>query len=108
VTTKRQRYNELVAKRKTCCECIGLSNPAESQLRQFDSDQIGPWSRLHGDLNAQLMIVGQDWGGVTFPTRQGILLMHTRCDCRKFLGMMRMEFAQIPDENVVQLPVEAL
>jgi len=66
MTSKQQRYNKLVAKRKTCRECIGLSNPAELELLQFDSDQIGPWSRLHGDLNAQLMIVGQDWGDVRY------------------------------------------
>ncbi|MFM7039149.1 MAG: hypothetical protein ACKO2L_15670 [Planctomycetaceae bacterium] len=35
-------------------------------MRQFDSEEIGPWSRLHGDLDAQLMIVGQDWGGVKY------------------------------------------
>ena len=66
MTSKQQQYNKLVAKRKTCRECRGLSNPAERKLLQFDSDQIGPWSRLHGDLNAQLMIVGQDWGDVRY------------------------------------------
>ena len=64
--TKQQRYDALVEKRKACRLCVGLSNPAEAKLRRFDSDQIGPWSRLHGDLNAQLLIVGQDWGGVKY------------------------------------------
>ena len=64
--TKQQRYDALVEKRKACRLCVGLSNPAEAKLRRFDSDQIGPWSRLHGDLNFQLLIVGQDWGGVKY------------------------------------------
>ncbi len=64
--TKQQQYNALVEKRKACRLCVGLSNPAEPTLRRFDSDQIGPWTRLHGDLDAQLLIVGQDWGGVKY------------------------------------------
>ena len=64
--SKQEQYNLLVAKRKTCRLCVGLCNPAEPKLQHFDSDQIGPWSRLHGDLNAQLMIVGQDWGDVIY------------------------------------------
>jgi uracil-DNA glycosylase family 4 len=64
--TKQQQYNTLVEKRKACRLCVGLRNPAEPSLRHFDSDQIGPWSRLHGDLDAQLLIVGQDWGGVKY------------------------------------------
>src|SRR6185369_10886928 len=27
-----------------------------------DSDQIGPWSLWQGNLDAKLMIIGQDWG----------------------------------------------
>ena len=64
--SKQQRYDALVEQRKACRLCAGLSNPAEAKLQHFDSDQIGPWSRLHGDLNAQLLIVGQDWGGVKY------------------------------------------
>ena len=64
--TKQLRYNALVEKRKACRLCVGLSNPADPTLRRFDSTQIGPWSRLHGDLDAQLLIVGQDWGGVKY------------------------------------------
>jgi len=64
--TKQDRYNSLVEKRKACRLCTGLSNPAEPKLRRFDSDQIGPWSRLHGDLDSELLIVGQDWGDVRY------------------------------------------
>ncbi len=66
MATKRERYNLLVEQRKACRLCKGLSNPALRALRQFDSDEIGPWTRLHGDLNAKLMIVGQDWADVDY------------------------------------------
>jgi DNA polymerase len=63
---KRDRYLALVAERKACGVCAGLRNPASPELATFDSDAIGPWSRLHGDLEAHLMIVGQDWGDVDY------------------------------------------
>jgi len=62
-SNKQRQYNELVQSRKQCRACAGLKNPACRGFNKFDSDEIGPWSRLHGDLNAKLMIVGQDWGG---------------------------------------------
>jgi len=64
--SKAEQYGKLVVSRKICRACIGVRNPADAELAEFDSDQIGPWSRLHGDLNADLMIVGQDWAGVSY------------------------------------------
>jgi len=69
MTSKRKQYDALVTRRKKCRQCIGLSNPAFGRFRRFDSAQIGSWSRLHGDLNAQLMVVGQDWGDVDYYVR---------------------------------------
>lgn len=63
---KSQAYAQLVADRKKCRRCVGLRNAASRSLAKFDSDEIGPWSRLHGDLNAELMIIGQDWGTVDY------------------------------------------
>ena len=45
-----------------CQLCEGLHNPADNDLATLDSNEIGPWSRLHGDLNAKIMVVDQDWG----------------------------------------------
>jgi DNA polymerase len=70
--SKQEQYSALVAKRKDCRDCagLGLHNPAESDLREFDSDdEIGPWTRLDGDLDARLMVVGQDWGDVGYYTQ---------------------------------------
>ena len=86
---KQQRYSALVEKRKACRLCVGLSNPAERTLRRFDSDQIGPWSRLHGDLDAELLIVGQDWGGVKYYNdNEGLdkLANPTMCNLEKLLN----------------------
>jgi DNA polymerase len=66
--TKREQYAALVAERKRCRLCVGLHNPADIELAAFDSDDIGPWSRLHGDLDARLLIIGQDWGDVRYYT----------------------------------------
>ena len=51
--------------------CVGLCNPSAKELRHFDSDEIGPWTRLHGDLNASLMVIGQDWGDVDYFVSNG-------------------------------------
>lgn len=66
VTTKLVAYHELVSCRGDCRACVGLRNPAEPDLAAHDSPQIGPWTRLLGDLDAPLMIVGQDWGDVRY------------------------------------------
>jgi DNA polymerase len=63
---RKSQYRGLVAMRKKCRLCKDLSNPGEGHLACFDSNHIGPWSRLHGDLKAKLMIVGQDWGDVDY------------------------------------------
>jgi DNA polymerase len=67
--SKRKQYDALVARRKKCRRCVGLSNPAFGRFCRFDSTEIGPWSRLHGDLDAQLMVFGQDWGDVDYYVR---------------------------------------
>jgi DNA polymerase len=59
-------YAALVARRKACRACVGLTNPSALDAGVFDSDQIGPWSRWQGSLSAELMIVGQDWGDTRY------------------------------------------
>jgi len=65
---RQDAYHSLVAKRKTCriCSESGLTNPTCVEGGIYDSDQIGPWSRWQGNLNAEIMVVGQDWGGFKF------------------------------------------
>ena len=61
-SNKNIAYRLLVQSRKICRLCKGLTNPAEYDNGIYDSDHIGPWSRWQGNLNTQLMIIGQDWG----------------------------------------------
>ena len=66
-------YAELVARRKACRACTGLTNPSAVDDGAFDSDHIGPWSRWQGRLSADLMLVGQDWGDTRYFRRyQGL------------------------------------
>jgi DNA polymerase len=62
--SKIAEYKCLVDERKVCNRCLhlGLTNPARFEGGRFDSAQIGPWSLWQGNLNAPLMVVGQDWG----------------------------------------------
>jgi uracil-DNA glycosylase len=55
-------YAALVRACKGCRACTGLINAAECGNGFHDSDHIGPWSLWQGNLNADLLIVGQDWG----------------------------------------------
>lgn len=85
---KKQQYLELVEKRKACRLCVGLTNPADTALCIYDSKEIGPWSRLHGDLDAEVMVIGQDWGDVRyFNENQGLdkLDNPTMCNLEKLL-----------------------
>ena len=63
---KIDAYSSLVEKRKSCQECGDLCNPATVISGKYDSEQIGPWSLWQADLNAELLIVGQDWGDISY------------------------------------------
>lgn len=66
------RYKRLVSARKACRRCDGLVNASVLRRGKFDSDEIGPWTRWLGDLNARVMVVGQDWGDQrAFEKQQG-------------------------------------
>jgi uracil-DNA glycosylase family 4 len=59
---KTLAYDRLVESRGKCHLCKGLCNPAKVKgYDKFDTE-IGPWSKWQGNLDADLMIVGQDWG----------------------------------------------
>ena len=67
--TKAEPYAELVATRRTCHRCAGLTNPADLLEGRFDSAHVGPWSLWQGNLHAALMVVGQDWGDTAYFVR---------------------------------------
>ncbi len=59
-------YEELVARRKACHLCEGLTNPADGPYAQYDSDEIGAWSLWQGNRKSRVMVVGQDWGDTSY------------------------------------------
>ena len=65
-TSKKAAYAALVERRKACRACCGLTNPSVVQGGQWDSEHIGPWSLWLGDLDAEIMVVAQDWGDVDY------------------------------------------
>lgn len=60
--SQQEQYAKLVQLRKQCNICQGLINPSAYGKAQYDSLQIGPWSRWQGNLQTNLMIIAQDWG----------------------------------------------
>jgi uracil-DNA glycosylase len=67
---KIAEYATLVAARKVCHLCRGLTNPVDVDGGRLDSNQIGAWSLWQGNLHASLMVVGQDWGDTGYFVRQ--------------------------------------
>lgn len=63
---KVKTYQALVKSRKFCHTCSGLTNPIDCANGAFDSDHLSPWTKWQGNLNAELMIVGQDWGDLAY------------------------------------------
>lgn len=64
MTSKKTQYNQLILSRKSCSECKGLVNPSRIENGSFDSVEIGPWTRWQGNLDADVMLIAQDWGHV--------------------------------------------
>ncbi len=61
---KHVSYAELVARRKACRACAQLTNPAVINQGDLDSDRIGPYSRWQGNLDAELLVVAQDFSDI--------------------------------------------
>ena len=61
-TGRMASYLALVARRRAHRFPRGLLNPAGIQGGRWDSDHLGPWSCWQGALDAEVVVVGQDWG----------------------------------------------
>ena len=55
---KVKRYTELVQKRKNFIFQSELVNPSESK---FDNNEIEPWASWQNDLNADIVVIGQEF-----------------------------------------------
>jgi uracil-DNA glycosylase family 4 len=67
---KKAEYDALVQARRLCRACVELVNPSVCQGGAFDSDAIGAWSNWQGNLDALVMVIGQDWGDVAWFLRE--------------------------------------
>jgi uracil-DNA glycosylase len=64
VTSKRERYAKLVNDRRNCKQCSDVVNQSACAEGEYDkAAHIGPWSDWQGNLDADTMIIGQEWGG---------------------------------------------
>jgi uracil-DNA glycosylase family 4 len=100
---KLERYKELVARRKACRACPELTNPSDYMGGVFDSDHIGPWSLWHGDLDAKLVVVGQDWGDdAYFEKHEGHDLDKTPTNATLRELLESIEFKVNPASGVTQ------
>src|SRR5438046_137572 len=87
--SKQAEYATLVAGRKTCHACSGLVNPSDYAAGRHDSPEIGPWTRWQGNLDANLMIVGQDWGDTAYFDRNGGLDVSANRTNRTLCSLLR-------------------
>ncbi len=60
---KKELYNDLVEKRKRHIFPEGLSNPVNLN---YDCSEIGAWTQWQGNLDAKILVIGQDWGDVNY------------------------------------------
>jgi len=63
---KLRQYESLIHERAECKKCLNLVNMSElDTMVDHDNElpeEIGPWSRWQGNLDAEIMVVAQDWG----------------------------------------------
>jgi hypothetical protein len=58
-------YTDLVNKRKSHqCTIPGLINPSDLENGLFDEGEyLEPWGKWHKSIPADILVIGQDWGG---------------------------------------------
>lgn len=61
--------DSLASARARCRACVELTNPAAIAGGSLDSSELGPWTLWQGRLDAEVVVVGQDWGDVASFTR---------------------------------------
>ncbi len=66
VSRRQELYDALVERRKSHHFPDGLLNPSQIADGRYDSNHLGPWSRWQGSLDAEVVVVGQDWGDLPY------------------------------------------
>lgn len=96
---KLQQYEAIVSARKSCVLCTSKDflNPSDATLRKWDSQQIGPWTRWLGDLDAQVMIIGQEWGDTKGFKKQKGLDLASSATNRRLRELLAHAGVVVPD-----------
>lgn len=70
---KKNEYQNLIDKRKTCTLCQNNNFKNQSKT-DYDFDEIGNWTTWSNNLDADIMIVGQDYSDTfTFERDKGVI-----------------------------------
>jgi len=64
--SKVVKYTQLVQQRKQFKFSDGLLNPVQIENGIYDQAHLGPWAVWQGNLDAKILLLGQDWGDVTY------------------------------------------
>lgn len=91
-------YRRLVLSRQQCRLCDGLANASAISGGALDSQEIGPWSRWLGDLNARVLVVGQEWGDqAAFEKQRGLDLPSSATNrmLRRLLASVGVEVPEV-------------
>jgi hypothetical protein len=76
--TKEEKYRDLIVRRKECRLCdsnkeasmINLSNIIWfNKGKKFDYKHLSPWSEWQGNINSNLIIIGNDWASKEYLER---------------------------------------
>ena len=69
MATKKDRYCELVKDVRNCSYCINTPTGSGVKLVQDPSrSEINLWSHWQGSLDAQILVIGHDWGELPDPS----------------------------------------
>jgi uracil-DNA glycosylase len=93
---KTLAYQALVKARKECRACVGLVNPSVCHAGEFDCGEIGAWSTWQGNLDAPLMVVGQDWGDDAWFVREGGKTTSTSVTNKTLIKLLESVGFEIP------------
>jgi len=99
---KLYAYSHLVASRKACRACPGLVNPSACRAGRFDSNELGPWTAWQGNLDAKIVVIGQDWGDESgFADDQGYDVDHNPT-CANLMLLLKSIGIEIDSPSIGQ------
>ncbi len=106
--TKQCLYDALVEKRRACrlCQDLNVVTLGDCRRDEYGSRHLGPWTEWQGNLDAELMVIGQDWGGTGNYVKQSgcdIDGDDTNANLVKLLGSIDLDI-QAPSEHQRKTP----